>query len=155
MYPVMLDLTGKNIVIIGGGKIALRKTVGLLKGKGQVTVVALAFLPEFTDLDGVKRITAGYRSEYIQEAQLIFACTDSKVVNQQIVNDASDHQLVNDCSEKENSDFYNMSIIEQENYLIALSSYGKDPIGIKGKKRTLLQLLNIEKDHKIQPDKAN
>ncbi|MGX7151150.1 precorrin-2 dehydrogenase/sirohydrochlorin ferrochelatase family protein [Enterococcus ureasiticus] len=143
MYPVMLDLTGKKIVIVGGGKIALRKTLGLLKGKGQVTVIAPDFLPEFIGLDGVKRITATYKAEYIQEAQLIFACTDSKIVNQKIVNDATEYQWVNDCSQKENSDFYNMSTIEQEDYLIALSSYGKNPAETKEKKLALIKLLNM------------
>jgi len=141
MYPIMLELTGKNIVIIGGGKIALRKTVGILKAKGQVTVVAPNFLQEFEELDGVKCITAKYKAEYIQKAHFIFACTDSKVINQKIVDDAADYQWVNDCSQKENSDFFNMSTIEQEEYLIALSTYGKNPAAVKEKKRELINLL--------------
>ncbi|EOL49975.1 precorrin-2 dehydrogenase/sirohydrochlorin ferrochelatase family protein [Enterococcus caccae] len=138
MYPIMLELTGKNIVIIGGGKIALRKTVGILKAKGQVTVVAPNFLQEFEELDGVKCITAKYKAEYIQEAHLIFACTDSKIVNQKIVDDAADYQWVNDCSQKENSDFFNMSTIEQDEYLIALSTYGKNPTETKKMKEQLM-----------------
>lgn len=138
----MLELTDKNIVIIGGGRIALRKTIGILKAKGQVTVVAPNFLEEFDGLDGVKRITAKYKAEYIQEANLIFACTDSKIVNQKIVDDAANYQWVNDCSQKENSDFYNMSTIEDKEYLIALSSYGQNPAAVKEKKRELIKLLD-------------
>jgi precorrin-2 dehydrogenase/sirohydrochlorin ferrochelatase len=138
MYPIMLDLTDKKIVIIGGGKIALRKTLGILKAKGTVTVIAPNFLPEFDGLDGVKRITATYKAEYIQTAQLIFACTDSKIVNQKIVEDASDYQWVNDCSRKENSDFFNMSTIEHEEYLIAMSSFGKNPTATKKMKEQLM-----------------
>ncbi|MEI5989723.1 hypothetical protein A5881_001216 [Enterococcus termitis] len=138
MYPIMLELTGKNIVIIGGGKIALRKTVGILKAKGQVTVVAPNFLEEFDGLDGVNCITAKYKAEYIQEANLIFACTDSKIVNQKIVDDAANYQWVNDCSQKENSDFFNTSTIEQKEYLIALSTYGKNPTETKKMKEQLM-----------------
>ncbi|OJG98601.1 siroheme synthase domain-containing protein [Enterococcus termitis] len=141
----MLDLTDKKIVIIGGGKIALRKTLGILKAKGTVTVVAPNFLPEFAELDRVKRITATYKAKYIQKAQLIFACTDSKIVNQKIVRDASDYQWVNDCSRKENSDFFNMSTIEHEEYLIALSSYGKDPSKTKEQRKTIQHLLDQER----------
>ncbi|MBO0441885.1 precorrin-2 dehydrogenase/sirohydrochlorin ferrochelatase family protein [Candidatus Enterococcus ikei] len=147
MYPVMLELTEKKIVIIGGGKIALRKALGILKKGAQLTVVAPNFLPEFTELDGVKKITAMYKAEYIQDAHLIFACTDSKIVNQQIVMDATDWQWVNDCSQKENSDFFNMSTIEQGEYLIALSSYGKDPTAIKAKKQELMHLLSDHSKH--------
>ncbi|MBM7689241.1 siroheme synthase [Enterococcus ureilyticus] len=142
MYPVMLNLTGKKIVIIGGGRIALRKTVEILKAHGQVTLVAPTFLPEFNELVNTTLITATYTAERIKEAHLIFACTDSKTINQQIVKDAKAYQWVNDCSQKENSDFYNMSTIEQEDYLIALSSYGTDPAALKGKKQALVNLLS-------------
>lgn len=127
----MLDLTGKRIVIIGGGRIALRKTIAILNAKGQVTLVAPIFLEEFNELENIKLIKANYMAEYIKEAHLIFACTNSKAINQKIVNDASEAQWVNDCSKKENSDFYNMSTIESQDYLIALSSYGKDPKATK------------------------
>ncbi|OJG74085.1 siroheme synthase domain-containing protein [Enterococcus quebecensis] len=144
----MLELTEKKIVIIGGGKIALRKTLGILKANGQVTLVAPTFLDEFYELKNINLITATYTAEYIQEAHLIFACTDSQAINQQIVKEASEHQWVNDCSKKENSDFYNMSTIERQDYLIALSSYGKDPASVKEKKRELTNLLEKEIDNK-------
>ncbi|WP_348921891.1 precorrin-2 dehydrogenase/sirohydrochlorin ferrochelatase family protein [Enterococcus rotai] len=141
MYPVMLDLTGKKIVIIGGGRIALRKTIAILNAKGQVTLVAPTFLEEFNELENIKLIKATYMAEYIKEAHLIFACTDSQAINQKIVNDVSESQWVNDCSQKENSDFYNMSTIESQDYLIALSSYGKDPAALKKKKDQFKLLL--------------
>lgn len=142
MYPIMLNLTGKKIVIIGGGRIALRKTIEILKAQGKLTLVAPTFLAEFNDLENINLITATYTAEWIKEAHLIFACTDSKAINQQIVKDATEYQWVNDCSQKENSDFYNMSTIEEEDYLIALSSYGTDPAAIKQKKQALVNLLS-------------
>ncbi|MEI5993443.1 precorrin-2 dehydrogenase/sirohydrochlorin ferrochelatase family protein [Candidatus Enterococcus mansonii] len=140
MYPIMLELTGKKIVIVGGGKIALRKTLGILKAKGKVTLVAPIFLNEFNELDNIELIKTTYTPDHIKEAHLIFACTNSKAINQQIVNDASEHQWVNDCSQKENSDFYNMSTIEQGEYLLALSSYGKDPAAVKKKQEQLKKM---------------
>lgn len=141
MYPIMLDLSGKTVIIIGGGKVALRKTKGLLQAKAKVTIVAPDILPDFNGLLGVRQINAPYDKKYLISAQLIFACTDSKIVNQQVVNDASANQWVNDCSQKENSDFFNMATIEQADYLIALSYYGEDPSALKAKKAELRKLL--------------
>ncbi|MBO0471189.1 bifunctional precorrin-2 dehydrogenase/sirohydrochlorin ferrochelatase [Enterococcus sp. DIV0242_7C1] len=143
MYPVMLDLTEKKIVIIGGGKIALRKAKAVLEANGTATIIAPNILPEFFKLSDVQLIEALYERKYIETAHLIFACTDSFTINQQIVKDAVDWQWVNDCSHKENSNFYNMSTIEQEDYLIALSSYGKDPAKLKEKRKKLENLLNL------------
>ncbi|GGC88775.1 precorrin-2 dehydrogenase/sirohydrochlorin ferrochelatase family protein [Enterococcus wangshanyuanii] len=142
MYPIMLDLTEKKIVIIGGGNIALRKTKAIIKAGGKVTIVAPAILPEFFELSAVQWIESTYESKYIKTAHLIFACTDSLSVNQQVVKDTAEWQWINDCSQKENSNFYNMSTIEQEDSLIALSSYGKDPAKLKEQRKKLETLLN-------------
>ncbi|EGP9537583.1 bifunctional precorrin-2 dehydrogenase/sirohydrochlorin ferrochelatase, partial [Listeria monocytogenes] len=45
-YPIMLDITGKKVVIIGGGKVALRKITGLLDAGADILVVGLKILPE-------------------------------------------------------------------------------------------------------------
>ncbi|MHC5227806.1 precorrin-2 dehydrogenase/sirohydrochlorin ferrochelatase family protein [Enterococcus sp. LJL99] len=131
MYPVMLNLTDKKIVIIGGGKIALRKTLGILKANGSVTVISPDFLPEFTKLERVTLIENTYAPKYLSDAQLIFACTNSKEINQKVVADASANQWVNNCGQKELSDFFNMNTIKQSDYLIALSSYGENQKLIK------------------------
>ncbi|HFK1035320.1 TPA: NAD(P)-dependent oxidoreductase, partial [Listeria monocytogenes] len=44
-YPIMLDITGKKVVIIGGGKVTLRKITGLLDAGADILVVGLKILP--------------------------------------------------------------------------------------------------------------
>ncbi|MCB5954699.1 precorrin-2 dehydrogenase/sirohydrochlorin ferrochelatase family protein [Enterococcus sp. CWB-B31] len=144
MYPIMIDLTNKKIVVIGGGTIALRKVEHLLAAGGRPTVIALEIKEEFQLLEEIELIKASYQKEQLKEAQLIFACTDSKAVNQRIVDDAEDWQWVNDCSQKKNSDFFNMAVIENEEVLIALSSSGKSPANIKQVKNHLKEFLEKE-----------
>jgi precorrin-2 dehydrogenase/sirohydrochlorin ferrochelatase len=146
MYPIMLQLTGKKIVVVGGGKIAWRKTVELIKAQGKVTVIAPAFLSAFKQLSNVTLIEANYASEQLTDAQLIFACTDSPAINRQIVKDAKAYQWVNDCSEKEHSDFYNMATITDQDYLIAISTYGKNPTAAKALKAKLNELLKYQSE---------
>ncbi|WP_368315439.1 NAD(P)-dependent oxidoreductase, partial [Listeria monocytogenes] len=38
-YPIMLDSTGKRVVIIGGGKEALRKVKGMLHTGADILIV--------------------------------------------------------------------------------------------------------------------
>ena len=45
---------------------------------------------------------------------LIIACTNNLQVNRQIVQEATVRQLVNDTSEKNYSNFYNMATIMQD-----------------------------------------
>ena len=45
-YPILLDLTGKLVVIVGGGRVAVRKAEGLIEG-GATKVRCIA--PEIED----------------------------------------------------------------------------------------------------------
>ena len=44
-YPIQLNLKGKQVIIIGGGKVAQRKLAGLLDTGAKITIVS----PEITD----------------------------------------------------------------------------------------------------------
>ena len=39
-YPMNLDLTGRRCIVVGGGKVAERKVLGLLQAAGKVTLIA-------------------------------------------------------------------------------------------------------------------
>ena len=46
MYPVFLKLTGRRVVLVGGGQVAAGKLAGLLADGAHVTVVAPEIRPE-------------------------------------------------------------------------------------------------------------
>ena len=41
-YPIFLDLRGRPVLVVGAGKVALRKTRALVEAEAAVTVVAPA-----------------------------------------------------------------------------------------------------------------
>ena len=45
-YPAMLDLKNKKCVIIGGGKVAVRKALPLIEAGADLTVIAPAADPQ-------------------------------------------------------------------------------------------------------------
>ncbi|HEU5418318.1 MAG TPA: uroporphyrinogen-III C-methyltransferase [Streptosporangiaceae bacterium] len=49
-YPLALDLTGRSVVVIGGGPVALRRTRALLDAGAVVTVIAPRLLPALSGL---------------------------------------------------------------------------------------------------------
>ncbi|WP_430536042.1 bifunctional precorrin-2 dehydrogenase/sirohydrochlorin ferrochelatase [Listeria rocourtiae] len=125
-YPVLLQLTDKNVTIIGGGKIATRKARGLLMTGANITVVAPSFTEELQQM-AVYRIQEKYQSTHIKTAFLIFCCTNDPAVNTQVTKDIATHQLINDCTDKSRSDFFNMATFHQEDHLIAISTNGENP----------------------------
>ncbi|WP_187986199.1 precorrin-2 dehydrogenase/sirohydrochlorin ferrochelatase family protein [Listeria marthii] len=143
-YPIMLDITGKKVVIIGGGKVALRKIAGLLDADADILVVGLNVLPEIKSLN-VQVVEEAYRAEHLESAFMIFICTDNPEVNQLVLRDRAPWQLVNDTTDQANSDFFNMATVTKNELTVGISTGGGNPGYAKKVKREVSQLVaNLE-----------
>ncbi|MEB6060681.1 precorrin-2 dehydrogenase/sirohydrochlorin ferrochelatase family protein [Staphylococcus pseudoxylosus] len=134
MYPIQLNVTNKQIVIIGGGKIAYRKLMQILKEDAcSIRIISKKFLPQFFEIEHpkVKLLTKCYDKNDIKNASLIIAATDDSKVNDQIKRNAKAHQLVNHTSDQRQSDFFNMLEIEFEDIKICLRSNGNNCVKVK------------------------
>ena len=90
-YPAMLNLNGKRCAVIGGGKVALRKTRTLVAAGADVTVIAPAADENLTALaaDGkIELVLRGYESGDVSDCFLVVAATDSAALNRQIAAEA-------------------------------------------------------------------
>lgn len=85
-YPLMLDLAGKTVLVVGGGAVAARKAAGVLVAGGAVRAVALSFAAEFPMT--ADRRAKPYDPADLDDADLAFAATDSPAVNAAVVRDA-------------------------------------------------------------------
>lgn len=86
-YPMMLDVTDRLAVIIGGGGVAARKAAGLIEcGARRVRCIS----PVFGDAipPAVERVEARYVPAHLDGAALVFAATDDPGVNEAVVRDA-------------------------------------------------------------------
>lgn len=105
-YPAMLNLNGKRCAVIGGGKVALRKTRTLVAAGANVTVIAPAADENLTALaaDGkIELVLRGYENGDVSNCFLVVAATDSAALNRQIAAEAP--CLVNVVTEPELGNF--------------------------------------------------
>jgi len=82
-YPVFLDLKGLPVLVVGAGKVALRKTKGLLEAGARVTVVAPEWEAEFESLP-VRLAQRRFRASDLAGALLVFAATNDRLANHRI-----------------------------------------------------------------------
>ena len=127
-YPIFLNLKNKSVIIIGGGKVAERKVVTLLKTGADLTVIS----PELTKkierekLKGrIKHIRRQYRKGDLKNAFLVIAATDSPNVNEQVSKDAP--CLVNVVDTPHLCNFIVPSVIKRNPLTIAVSTSGISP----------------------------
>ncbi|WP_107995221.1 precorrin-2 dehydrogenase/sirohydrochlorin ferrochelatase family protein [Trichococcus paludicola] len=130
MYPMMVDISKRKVVVVGGGKIATRKLKELILCGAKPTIIAPAVSPEIQEWAASgKAILVGraYQTGDLSGANFIFICTDHPATNKAVRSDAGPHQLLNDTTDHSNSDFINLATLRQDDYLVAVSTYGNDP----------------------------
>ena len=55
-YPLMMNLQNKRVIVIGGGRVAFRKTTGLLDSGALVVVISPKLIPEMERLRNQEKI---------------------------------------------------------------------------------------------------
>jgi precorrin-2 dehydrogenase / sirohydrochlorin ferrochelatase len=133
-YPILLNLTDKQIVVVGGGKVATRKVKNLLGAGARVLVISPDITPEiqhWVDAEQVEWLDTTYQRDMLNSYMplLVITTTDNTRVNQMVVQDA--HRIrawinVTDSTSGD-SDFSNMAVVNHPPLTIALSTNGTSP----------------------------
>jgi precorrin-2 dehydrogenase / sirohydrochlorin ferrochelatase len=82
-FPIMLKVSGRKCVVIGGGPVAVRRAKALAEAGAQVLVVAMAVDPEMAGL-GVKVCVREAREEDLDGALVVVLATGDAGVNERM-----------------------------------------------------------------------
>ncbi len=86
-YPIELDLTGRLVVVVGGGPVAVRRTRSLVRAGAEVKVIAPVLRPEFGEFP-VAVLRRQYRDGDLAGAWLAHATTSDQHVNAAVAAEA-------------------------------------------------------------------
>src|SRR5581483_6650142 len=92
VYPIALDLAGRRAVVVGGGRVALRRAAGLIESGAVVEVIAPAVLPGLAALD-VTVHARQYRDGDLDGAWLAHAATGDPRVNTAVAAEAERRRI--------------------------------------------------------------
>jgi len=133
LYPIFLKVSQLNVLVVGGGNVALEKLSFLLKSspKANVLMVSKEFDEKVFELAkqyNVSTVNAAYTHLAIKKKHIVIAATNNKLVNKQIYDDAkAENILINVADTPELCDFYLGGIVTKGNIKIAISTNGKSP----------------------------
>lgn len=124
--PVAINITGKRIVIIGGGRVGLHKATILNRFTDEATVVSPTFRKEFDSLP-FKLIRKEYDTSDLTGAFLVYICTESELLNRRIKQDAERlGVLASVCDNPRLCDFISPAIFSAGDINVAVTSNAKD-----------------------------
>ena len=121
-FPVFLNIENKKCLVIGGGKVALRKINKLLKYKARITVISKNIIEEIKLLEGKnleiieKEFEENNNLEYLKKFFLIVAATNDKKLNDNTAKICiKENILINNVSSKNNMNIrFGVSIEKEE-----------------------------------------
>lgn len=129
-FPMFVDLSDKNVVVVGGGSIATRRVKTLLQFTRNVTVVAPKLTPELTDLGKAGIITAVVRPVKRTDfdmAYMVIAATNDWKINDEIYRICREQGIyVNVADSKEKCDFYFPGVYMKDELVVGITASGLD-----------------------------
>ena len=146
-FPVSIDLNNKNVLVIGAGKIALRKIETLLNYNCNINVITKEILEEkFLELEKNNKIkifkNQEFEEKFLENIFLVVVATDNEILNKEISQLCmSKNILVNNITSKDDMNVRFMSIYEKDDIQIAISANGnpKKAVEIKNKIKDIFE----------------
>ncbi len=115
------------MLVVGAGKVALRKTRGLLEAGARVTVVAPEWDREFEELP-VRLVPRRFRASDLAGCMLVFAATDDRLTNHRIGIAAKGKGVfANIADSAAECDFVVPARLHRGNVQVAVSTGGENP----------------------------
>lgn len=93
LYPILVDLHTKDVLVVGAGRNALRETRALVRHGARPRVIAPVFEPEFAELP-VERIVRHWRPGDEGRARLVVAATADAAVNRAVFANCSQQRIL-------------------------------------------------------------
>ena len=128
-YPVNLCLRGRSVLVVGGGRIALRKVEGLRVAEARVHVVAPQVAEVIQALgEGVSWEQRPYRRGEAGQYRLVVTATGDATVDQQVYDDAEAAGVwVNSADDPDRCSFTLPALIRRGPLLVTVSTGGHSP----------------------------
>ena len=133
LYPLNVDLTGRLVVVVGGGIVAERKVAGILAAgeRSLVRVIAPVVTAQLRALADSGRIdwhSVRYAYGMLEGAFLVYAATDCPAVNAEVAAEAEERDiLVNVIDDPSASTFQIPSSVRRGDFLLTVSTGGESP----------------------------
>lgn len=126
-YPIFLDLKDRPVLVVGAGKVALRKTKGVLEAGARVTVVAPDWEAEFESLP-VRLVRRHFRASDLAGCMLVFAATNDRLANHRIGIAAKGKGVfANIADSADECDFIVPARLNRGSIHVAVSTGGENP----------------------------
>ena len=158
-FPMFIDIEGKHILVVGAGKIALRRVQTLLQFRARIKVIAKEIPKEqkeaFHLLVSEGKIVleekAFEESDLTEAFFLVLAATNVKKLNHEICMLCRKRKiLANTATDRTDCDFYFPAVAVQEELVVGITGDGSDHRKVAETAARIRKVLGMEHEEKNQ-----
>ncbi len=158
-FPMFIDIEGKHILVVGAGKIALRRVQTLLQFRARIKVIAKEIPKEqkeaFHMLVSEGKIVleekAFEESDLTEALFLVLAATNVKKLNHEICMLCRKRKiLANTATDRTDCDFYFPAVAVQEELVVGITGDGSDHRKVAETAARIRKVLEMEHEEKNQ-----
>ena len=130
-FPVSLNLRGRRVTVVGGGRVAEQRVQALLDCEAQVTLISPEVIESLDALSDSGKITLHrrkYRTGDLADAWAVLTATDDRAVNEAAWRDATESgRPINVADDPAKCDFIMPATVRSGDLTIAISTGGASP----------------------------
>ena len=145
-FPILINLQNFPCLVIGGGKVALRKVITLQSFNAKITVLAPKIckpLRELSNKKVIKITQQNYNKKYLRNFKLVFCATDNPKINRAVHEDCKEKNiLLNVADVPSLCDFILPAVVKRGDLTISVSSQGRAPFFAKEIKNKIDKLFS-------------
>ena len=126
VFPIFLRLTDRQVLLVGGGRVAASKLEGLLRAGAKVTIVAPEIRSEL-EREGVTLLRREFEASDLDGAWFAVAA-GTHAVNRQVAEAAEERRVfVNAVDDPPSASAYAGGVFRRGNLTVAISTNGDAP----------------------------
>lgn len=128
-YPIMIDLSKFQVVMVGGGNVAARKAMHLLNCRAKLTIISLTLCEALEKKkDYFRYYKKTYETQDLEGYQMVIAATSDKVCNWKIGTYCKEKGILcNVATDERLSSFIVPSVVRRGDLVLSVSTGGKSP----------------------------
>jgi uroporphyrin-III C-methyltransferase/precorrin-2 dehydrogenase/sirohydrochlorin ferrochelatase len=131
-FPVFMRVTGRAVIIVGGGEEAFAKARLLAQSSGDLVVVAEHVEPAFADWlarNEIPSLRRPFEASQLKGASLVFAATGDETSDREVVEAARALSIpVNAVDRPELCDFFTPALVNRAPLAVAIGTEGAGPV---------------------------
>ncbi len=128
-FPLFIDLSDKEILVAGGGRVATRRVCAMQKFAGRITVASPEVTPQLQQMEGedIVILRRRFQPGDLDGKAMVLAATNDAGLNRRIVLLCRERGIpANDCSDQALCDFQFPSVVLAGGNVVGLNASGAD-----------------------------